>query len=124
MGEDAIVKAVSNYGAIAISGVLVALVVWLIKYLIQEQTKDRTIFMGMFQNELKQLHEDNTINAKLNRKSISMQKRLNDSVKVLSEFIYVNLSNNGNRPCTDGVHCGEEEGNSDKDRGEIIEGNN
>jgi len=85
--EEIIINAVSKYGAIAISGVLVALTVWLIKYLIKN-------FMEILKGDLKELHKDSLLNAKLNRKSINMQKILTTQFIVLTE--YLNRHFNGN----------------------------
>jgi len=48
-------------------GVLVILVVWLVWYMV------RTV-MGMFKNELKQLHQDSLKNAELNKEGITLIK--------------------------------------------------
>lgn len=70
--NETMVKVMSDYGAIGIAIVLVGLCVWLIKYFVKQQTKDREGIMGLLQNELKSLHEDSLMNADLNRESISM----------------------------------------------------
>jgi hypothetical protein len=85
-------KAIAEYGIPIITGIFLVLVCWLVKYLITQQTKDRNTFMNMFQNELKTLHKDSLLNAKLNRKSISMLGNLTE---------YLNRHFNG---CADKVN--------------------
>jgi len=85
-----------NYGKLGMQGVLVVLVVWLVWYLI------RTI-MGMFKNELKELHQDSVKNADLNNQTIILIK---DHAKETREHnnrfaeIMSNLlkASNGNNP--------------------------
>ena len=61
--EEIIINAVSKYGAIAISGILIALIVWLVKYFVIN-------FMDMFKNEIPKLGKivkedsDNTVRVK------------------------------------------------------------
>lgn len=74
--NETMVKVMSDYGAIGIAIVLVGLCIWLIKYFVRQQTKDREGIMGLVQNELKVLHKDNLVNSRLNRKSIFMLKSL------------------------------------------------
>ena len=76
--NETMVKVMSDYGAIAIAMILVGLCIWLIKYFVRQQTKDREGIMGLLQNELKSLHKDNLTNARLNRKSVSMLGRLTE----------------------------------------------
>ena len=71
---------IQNYGKLGVQGVLVILVVWLVWYLIRS-------VMGMFKNELKELHKDSLLNAKLNRKSITMQKTLINQFTSLAEYL-------------------------------------
>ena len=85
--NETMVKVMSDYGAIAIAMVLVGLCIWLIKYFVKQQTKDREGIMGLLQNELKDLHNDSLMNADLNRRSISM-------LGILTE--YFNKQFNGN----------------------------
>jgi len=56
-----------NYGKLGMQGVLVILMVWLVWYLIRS-------IMGMFKNELKELHQDSLENAKLNNETIVLIK--------------------------------------------------
>ena len=83
---------INNYGKLGVQGVLVILVAWLVWYLIRS-------IMGMFKNELKLLHEDSLLNARLNRKSIKMQKTLINQFTGLTE--YLNRHFNG---CADKVN--------------------
>ena len=83
---------INNYGKLGVQGVLVILVAWLVWYLIRS-------IMGMFKNELKELHKDGVLNAKLNRKSIRMQKALVNQFTALTE--YLNTHFNG---CVDKVN--------------------
>lgn len=83
---------INNYGKLGVQGVLVILVAWLVWYLVRS-------IMGMFKNELKELHKDGIINAKLNRRSINMQKKLINQFTALTE--YLNHHFNG---CTDKVN--------------------
>ena len=78
-------KAISDYGIAIITGIFLALICWLVRYLITEILK-------MFKNELKVLHKDGVTNARLNRKSIRM-------IVALSE--YLNKYFNG---CADKVN--------------------
>jgi len=89
--NETMVKVMSDYGAIAIAMVLVGLCIWLIKYFVKQQTKDREGIMGLLQNELKDLHNDSLMNADLNRRSISMLGTLTE---------YINKHFNG---CADKV---------------------
>ena len=84
---------IQNYGKLGVQGVLVILIAWLVWYLIRS-------IMGMFKNELKVLHKDSLLNAKLNRKSINMQKKLINQFTALTE--YLNHHFNG---CVDKVNC-------------------
>jgi hypothetical protein len=90
--NETMVKIMSDYGAIGIAIVLVGLCIWLIKYFVKQQTKDREGIMGLLQNELKDLHNDSLMNADLNRSSISMLGTLTE---------YLNRHFNG---CTDKVN--------------------
>ena len=83
---------INNYGKLGVQGVLVILVAWLVWYLIRS-------IMGMFKNELKVLHKDSLLNARLNRKSIKMQKILINQFTGLTE--YLNRHFNG---CIDKVN--------------------
>lgn len=83
---------INNYGKLGVQGVLVILVAWLVWYLVRS-------IMGMFKNELKELHKDGIINAKLNRRSINMQKKLINQFTALTE--YLNHHFNG---CADKVN--------------------
>ena len=78
---------INNYGKLGVQGVLVILVAWLVWYLIRS-------IMGMFKNELRVLHKDSLLNARLNRKSIKMQKTLIGQFMALTE--YLNRHFNGN----------------------------
>lgn len=78
---------INNYVKLGVQGVLVILVAWLVWYLIRS-------IMGMFKNELKELHKDGMINAKLNRRSINMQKKMMSQFTALTE--YLNKHFNGN----------------------------
>ena len=82
-----IAELINNYGKLGVQGVLVVLMAWLVWYLIRS-------IMGMFKNELKELHKDGITNAKLNRRSISMQKKMMNQFTVLTE--YLNRHFNGN----------------------------
>jgi len=87
-----IAELINNYGKLGVQGVLVILVAWLVWYLIRS-------IMGMFKNELKELHKDGLMNAKLNRKSINMQKKLINQFAALTE--YLNAHFNG---CADKIN--------------------
>lgn len=112
MGEIKIIEAMSKQGvAIVVCGVLLVLAIWLIRHYVNQQTEDRKVFvkqqeedratiMGLFQNELKDLHKDSSINAKLNRKSITMLGTLTNRFTSLTE--YLNRHFNG---CVDKVNC-------------------
>ena len=114
MGEDLIADLVNKYMAIGIGAVLVACSIWLIKHYVTQQTEDRKIFvkqqtedratiMGLFQNELKDLHKDSSLNVKINQKSVKMLKTLLDRFTSLTE--YLNRHFNG---CVDKVNYKEE----------------
>ena len=65
-------KAISEYGIAIVTGIFLALVCWLVRYLIKEQSKNMKEVLGMFKVELKALHKGDATNARLNRKSITM----------------------------------------------------
>ena len=69
-------KAISDYGIAIITGIFLVLIVWLVRYLITEQSKNMKSILSMFKVELKALHKDGLKNANLNRKSIFMIKSL------------------------------------------------
>jgi len=85
-------KAISEYGISIVTGIFLALVCWLVRYLIKEQSKNMKNVLAMFKEELKTLHKDSLLNARLNRKSITM-------IGALTE--YLNRHFNG---CTDKVN--------------------
>ncbi|MBA7551639.1 hypothetical protein ES705_44187 [subsurface metagenome] len=88
-----ITELINNYGKLGVQGVLVILVAWLVWYLIRS-------IMGMFKNELKELHKDGITNARLNRKSINMQKKLIYQFTALTEYLNLHFNN-----CADKVNC-------------------
>ena len=112
MGEIQIIEAMSKHGvSIVVSAILLGLAIWLIRHYVNQQTEDRKVFvkqqeedratiMGLFKNELKDLHKDSSINAKLNRKSITMLGTLTNRFTSLTE--YLNRHFNG---CVDKVNC-------------------
>ena len=98
MEENLIADLVNKYMAIGIGAVLVACAIWLIKHYVKQQTEDRKVFikqqtedratiMGLFQNELKDLHNDSLMNAELNRKSVDMLETLLDRFTSLIEYL-------------------------------------
>ena len=87
MGGIEVGKAISEYGISIVTGICLVLIVWLVRYLIKEQSKTNKSILSMFQIELKALHNDGLKNARLNRKNISM-------VATLTE--YLNRHFNGN----------------------------
>ena len=111
MGEIQIIEAMSKYGVeLVICAILLGLSIWLIRHYVNQQTEDRKVFvkqqeedrkiiMGLFQNELKDLHNDSLLNAKLNRKSITMLGTLTNRFTSLTE--YLNRHFNG---CADKVN--------------------
>jgi hypothetical protein len=111
MGEIQIIEAMDKNGvALVVCAVFLGLAIWLIKHYVNQQTEDRKVFvkqqeedratiMGLFQNELKDLHKDSSINTKLNYKSIAMLKTLTNRFTSLTE--YLNLHFNG---CVDKVN--------------------
>jgi len=84
---------INNYSKLGWQGVLILLVAWLVWYLIRS-------IMGMFKNELKELHKDGITNARLNRKSINMQKKLLYQFTALTEYLNLHFNN-----CVDKVNC-------------------
>lgn len=88
-----IAELINNYGELGVKGVLVILFSWLVWYLIRS-------IMGMFKNELKVLHKDSLLNARLNRKSIKMQKTLIDQFTALAEYLNLHFNN-----CVEKVNC-------------------
>ncbi|GAH36962.1 unnamed protein product [marine sediment metagenome] len=99
-----------------IAGVVTALIaligamIWYLKHQTRQQAKredkhdaiqkeERDFSRGLVKNELKMLHKDSLLNAKLNRKSISMQKKLINQFTGLAE--YLNRNFNG---CADKVN--------------------
>jgi len=111
MGEIQIIEAMDKHGvALIVCAVFLGLAIWLIKHYVNQQTEDRKVFvkqqeedrktiMGLFQNELKDLHGDSLLNAKLNRKSITMLGTLTNKFISLTE--YLNSHFNG---CVDRVN--------------------
>jgi len=111
MGEIQIIEAMDKNGvALVVCGILLVLAVWLIRHYVNQQTEDRKVFvkqqeedratiMGLFQNELKDLHKDSLLNAKLNRKSVTMLGTLTNRFTSLTE--YLNRHFNG---CIDKVN--------------------
>lgn len=111
MGEIQIIEAMSEHGVeLVICAILLGLAIWLIKHYVNQQTEDRKVFvrqqeeytaniMGLFKNELKDLHKDSLLNAKLNRKSITMLGTLTNRFTSLTE--YLNHHFNG---CVDKVN--------------------
>jgi len=65
-------KAISEYGIAIVTGIFLALICWLVRYLITEQSKNMKSILSMFKVELKALHKGDQTNARLNRKSITM----------------------------------------------------
>ena len=76
MGGIEVGKAISEYGIEVVTGICLVLIVWLVRYLIKEQSKTNKSILSMFKIELKALHNDGLKNANLNRKSIFMIKSL------------------------------------------------
>jgi len=111
MGEIQIIEAMDKQGvALVVCAVFLGLAIWLIKHYVNQQTEDRKVFvkqqeedrgiiMGLFQNELKDLHNDSLLNAKLNRRSVTMLKTLTNQFTGLAE--YLNRHFNG---CADKVN--------------------
>ena len=91
-----IAELINNYGKLGVQGVLVLLVAWLVWYLIRS-------IMGMFKNELKELHKDGITNARLNRKSINMQRKLLYQFTALTEYLNLHFNN-----CVEKVNCKKE----------------
>lgn len=85
-------KAISEYGISIVTGICLVLIVWLVRYLIKEQSKTNKSILSMFKIELKALHKGDQTNARLTRKSITM-------IGALSE--YLNRYFNG---CADKVN--------------------
>ena len=85
-------KAISEYGIPIITAICLLLIVWLVKYLMKEQSKTNKDILSMFKVELKALHRGDQTNARLNRKSITM-------ISALTE--YLNRYFNG---CADKVN--------------------
>lgn len=111
MGEIQVIEAMDKQGvALVVCAVFLVLAIWLIRHYVNQQTEDRKVFvkqqeenratiMGLFQNELKDLHGDSLLNAKLNRKSITMLGTLTNKFISLTE--YLNRHFNG---CADKVN--------------------
>ncbi len=85
-------KAIAEYGIPIVTGICLALIVWLVRYLIKEQSKTNKNILSMFKVELKALHKGDLTNARLNRRSITM-------IGALTE--YLNRHFNG---CADKVN--------------------
>jgi len=111
MGEIQVIEAMDKQGvALVVCAVFLVLAIWLIRHYVNQQTEDRKVFvkqqqedratiMGLFKNELKDLHKDSSINAKLNRRSITMLGTLTNRFTSLTE--YLNHHFNG---CVDKVN--------------------
>ena len=112
MGEIQIIEAMSKHGvSIVVSAILLVLAIWLIRHYVNQQTEDRKVFvkqqeedratiMGLFQNELKDLHKDSSINTKLNYKSIAMLGTLTNRFTSLTEYLNRHFNN-----CAEKVNC-------------------
>ena len=112
MGEIQIIEAMDKQGvALVVCAVFLVLAIWLIRHYVNQQTEDRKVFvkqqeedratiMGLFKNELKDLHKDNTINTKLNRKSIVMLGTLTNQFTALTQYLNLHFNN-----CVEKVNC-------------------
>ena len=89
-------KAIDTYGIAIITGIFLALICWLVRHLIREQSSNMKEILNMSKVELKAIQESiqkgNSTNARLNRKSITM-------IGILTE--YLNRHFNG---CIDKVN--------------------
>ena len=96
-------KAISEYGIAIVTGIFLALICWLVRYLIKEQNKNMKDIISRSRVELKAvgdsmdkmqktMQKGNSTNARLNRKSINM-------IGALSE--YLNRHFNG---CADKIN--------------------
>ncbi|MBA7572371.1 hypothetical protein ES708_14151 [subsurface metagenome] len=86
-------KAIAEYGIPIITGICLALIVWLVRRLVNEQSNTNKSILGMFKKELKDLHKDGQKNARLNRKSITM-------ITALTEYLNLHFNN-----CVEKVNC-------------------
>ncbi len=86
-------KAIVDHGIAIITGICLALIVWLVRRLVNEQSNTNKSILGMFKKELKDLHKDGQKNARLNRKSITM-------ITALSEYLNSHFNN-----CVEKVNC-------------------
>lgn len=105
MGPIEIGKAIADYGIPIITGILLMLVVWLVRYLIVGQSKTMKDIISMSKVEMKAIgntmekmqktiQKGNSTNSRLNRKSITMIGNLAE---------YLNRNFNG---CADKVNPG------------------
>ena len=74
--------AIDNYGIAIVTAIILILVVWLVRYLVKQQTDDRVYYRKLVTNDMKALHADSTKNAELNNQTIVLQK---DMIKQLEE---------------------------------------
>ena len=75
-------KAINDYGIAMVLAIVLILVVWLVRYLVKQQTDDRVYYRELVTNDMKGLHKDNVKNADLNNQTIVLQK---DMMKQLEE---------------------------------------
>lgn len=78
MNPIEVAKAIDTYGISVVTAICLGLIVWLVRYLINEQSKNNKTILSMFKIELKALHKDGLTNARLNRKSIRIVKNLSE----------------------------------------------
>ena len=76
MNPIEVAKAIDTYGIAVVTAICLGLICWLIRYLINEQSKNNKTILSMFKIELKALHKDGLTNARLNRKGIRVVKNL------------------------------------------------
>ena len=78
MNPIEVAKAIDTYGIAMVTAICLGLICWLIRHLINEQSKNNKTILSMFKIELKALHKDGLTNARLNRKSIRVVKNLSE----------------------------------------------
>jgi len=67
-------KAIAENGVPIITAMVMILVCWLVKHMVNEQSEDREYYRGIVTHELKDLSNSSVKNAELNNRSITILK--------------------------------------------------
>ena len=85
MGPIEIGKAIDTYGIAIVTGILLALVCYLVRLLvmhfIKQQDDNNLYYRGLVTGEFNKLHKDSVKNTRLTKRSITLVKEVNESIK-------------------------------------------